>query len=217
MKRRKLEEYRRVDGLAVVGGEAPEPRNLEPWLQGNPLCVAADSGLDTARRLGLEASVVVGDMDSISDPSLLRGFREEQVRSVPPDKDETDTELALAVLREHRCRRVLVVGGGGGRMDHLLAILALFERGDHPAAWITAHDEIISVDEGIDLVDMKEARVSFFPIGPETCTMRSHGLKWPLDALTWRHGDHGVSNMVTAGHASVDVVTGRLLMVRRLA
>jgi hypothetical protein len=34
--------------------------------------------------------------------------------------------------------------------------------------------------------------------------------------LTWRHGDHGLSNVVTAERAGVEIVTGRLLMVRRL-
>ena len=216
MNRRDLSERRRVDGVAVIGGEHPDRGRLDPWLHANPLVVAADAGIETAHRLELTPSLVAGDMDSISDRSLLNTFRDEQVRRVPPEKDETDTELALAVLREHGCRRTLIVGGGGGRLDHMLAILALFERADHPSAWITAGDEIIAVDDGIELVDMKNDRVSFFPIGPETCTMRSHGLQWPLDPLTWRHGDHGLSNVVTAEHAGVEMVTGRLLMVRRL-
>ncbi len=216
MNRRGLDEYRRVDGVAVVGGEYPDRGSLGPWLHENPFIVAADSGLETALRLGLTPSVVAGDMDSISDRSLLESFREDQVRTVPPEKDETDTELALAVLKERGCHRTLIVGGGGGRLDHLLAILALFERDDHPSAWITSHDEIMAVDDGIDLVDMKGNRVSFFPIGRETCTMRSQGLKWPLDTLSWHHGDHGLSNVVTAERAAVEMVTGRLLMVRRL-
>ncbi len=69
--------------------------------------VAADSGLDLARLLGVPVDLVVGDFDS-ADPAgvaaaVAAGSRLERH---PVDKDATDLELALdAVLRLGRSPR----------------------------------------------------------------------------------------------------------------
>jgi thiamine pyrophosphokinase len=153
-------------------------------------------------------------MDSISDPALLQRYPANRVRRARPDKDETDTELALEALSEVGARRIMIVGGGGGRLDHLLAILAIFERRDHPVAWLTDRDEVVAVDDAIAVSAAEGVTVSFFPIGEEPCRMTSQGLKWPLDPLSWRHGDHGLSNEITEERATVQMRTGRLLMIR---
>jgi thiamine pyrophosphokinase len=211
------QDYRVTDGLAVIGGEAPHREALEPWLSSGPLVVAADSGLDKAHTLGLRPDYVVGDMDSISDPHLLDTVPTDRLYRAEVEKDETDTELALGLLHRHGIRRPLLVGGGGGRLDHLLAILALFDRTEAPAAWLTARDEAVVVNKHIRLRDMENTLVSFFPLGIGRCRMQSAGLKWPLDELEWYRGDHGVSNVVLAGDAEVWVTEGRLLMVRPIS
>jgi len=213
----KPDSYRRSDGIAVIGGEGPDRGALDPWLQATQLIVAADSGLEKVHALGLHADYVVGDMDSLADHRLLETFPPGRVLRFDAEKDETDTEIALGLLAERGARRPLIVGGGGGRLDHLLAILALFDRPRYPAAWLTAHEEAVVVDEHIRLVDMQDEVVSLFPVGQERCTMRSSGLQWPLDDLEWGRGDHGVSNVVVAAVAELRMTSGRLLLVRSTA
>jgi thiamine pyrophosphokinase len=207
-------EYRYVDGIAVVGGNAPTREKLVPWLGKEPVVVAADSGLDTAHTLGLDPALIVGDMDSISDRALLDRYPRDRVREAAPDKDETDTELALQALAELGARRTMIVGGGGGRLDHVLAILAIFERTPHPVAWLTDRDEVVAVEEQLSVYAADGATISFFPIGNAPCRMSSTGLKWPLDELSWRRGDHGLSNKIVEDTATVRMKRGRLLMVR---
>lgn len=221
------QSYQQADGVAVVGGEGPARLLVEQWLPDSaagfpdasaahtvPRVVAADSGLERARQLGLPVDMVVGDMDSLSDHGLLDAFPPDRIRRAAAAKDESDTELALSTLRELGVERPLILGGGGGRTDHLLAILALFERDDPPYAWITAREEIVTVSHSIRLEGLANSTVSFFPLGPERCRMRSEGLQWPLDALEWRHGDHGLSNRVIGDMAHVEMQSGRLLMIR---
>ena len=115
-------------GMLLIGGEGPERRRVESLLLECELIVAADSGLDLADRLGLKPDVVVGDMDSLSDRRKLDDFSADKVHLFPCDKDETDTEIGLRYFCERGFERVFLVGGGEGRLDHLLGILALFER-----------------------------------------------------------------------------------------
>ena len=93
--------------------------------------VAADGGARHARREGVAVDHLVGDLDSIG-PTELEHLRVggTQVHLASADKDETDFELALDLALELigsplPGAEVLVVGGSGGRLDHLLAIVAV--------------------------------------------------------------------------------------------
>lgn len=203
-------------GLLFIGGAGPDRESLGERREDVSLAVAADAGLLLALELGIEPDLVVGDMDSLADRSLLDRFLPDRVLRFPTDKDETDTEIGLRVLRERGCGEVTIAGGGGGRVDHLLAIAALFERENPPRRWVTDRADIRLVEGECDVEGWEGSTVSFFPLGPQACGMRSQGLQWPLDGLCFRRGYGGISNRVTAGKARVEVRTGKLLMIRIL-
>lgn len=205
---------RAVRGIVITGGAAPETRIVEPWLSSCDVIVAADSGLDTAHGYGVSPSIIVGDFDSLSSDSLLDRYPDADVRRHAPAKDETDTELALAAARETGSDEVILIGGGGGRLDHLIAIQALFERETYPSLWLTDRDAVRSVNDVVVERGRPGQLISFFPLGCETCTMVSLGLRWPLDELRWNRGDVGLSNEFTGTEVRVRMMTGRLLMVR---
>ena len=100
-----------VSGAIIVigGGEAPDVAVVA--LVPAPICViAADSGVDHARTLGLAPDVVVGDLDSVSADGLAwADALGADIQRHPADKDATDLELALdvaelaAVARHRPC------------------------------------------------------------------------------------------------------------------
>lgn len=205
-----------VRGLVITGGNGPPATVLREWSRGVRLIVAADSGLEHALAAGVEPDMVVGDMDSLRDQGLLQQFPVERVRSFDQDKDDTDTEIALDFLFSEGCDEVVLAGGGGGRLDHLVGILAIFDRERHPTLWLTDTDEVTAVDRHLERRGMRRRVVSFFPVGSETCRMTSTGLEWPLDELEWQHGDVGISNRVVGDVLRVDMLSGRLIMVQSL-
>ncbi|MEX2443707.1 MAG: thiamine diphosphokinase [Alkalispirochaeta sp.] len=207
-----MKEYK---GLVITGGSGPD---CEILFDSRPswLVVAADSGLDYAASRGIVPDGVVGDMDSISDPALLESFTEAKIEQYSNAKDWTDTEIAMDFLWKRSINDISILGGGGGRLDHLMAIIALFERSRFPKKWFTDREEVTLVDSEVAFSCEAGETVSFFPMGSEVVTMTTHGLRWPLDHLEWRHGDVGVSNECTGGPCRVTVQSGRLLMVRAL-
>jgi thiamine pyrophosphokinase len=112
----------------ITGGEGPAPEALREIARGADLLAAADSGLVAAEEAGLSPDWVLGDMDSLDNPARLGKYPSERVIRYPREKDFTDTELALALLKEKGCDEIWLAGGGGGRTDHLFAIFSLFER-----------------------------------------------------------------------------------------
>ena len=72
--------------------------------------------------MGLRPDVIVGDLDS-ADPEQVAETEATGTLVVrhPEDKDATDWELALRHVAAAGYERVIVLGGAGGRLDHLLA------------------------------------------------------------------------------------------------
>ena len=100
--------------------------SLRSDLPDTAIVVAADSGLHLAETLGLHVDRIVGDLDS-ADPDLVEAAvaRGAVIERHPAEKDATDLELALDAAVREGAQRVVVVGGGGGRLDHFLANVLL--------------------------------------------------------------------------------------------
>jgi thiamine pyrophosphokinase len=205
-----------MEALLVCGGEAPPRSRLEKRLPGFARVCAADSGLDTLISWGVDPDMIVGDMDSVSDPAALSRFPKARILSAPRDKDLTDTEMGLEALVGEGADRIVLAGGGGGRLDHILAIRAIFERpGARPVEWHTAREAVYLVRGGERFAIEAErgTTVSVFPLAGGAAGMASSGLKWPLEGLAWGPGDYGVSNVALEGSFSVEAGRGDLLVV----
>jgi thiamine pyrophosphokinase len=202
-----------VLGLGFIGGEGPPPELAAKLAASSDLIAAADSGLIAAEAAGLRPDWIAGDMDSLDDPRRLDAYPESRIVRSPRDKDDTDTELLLSLLWEQGCTEVWLAGGGGGRLDHLLAIQALFERDRSPDRWITAGEDGYRVAPGRTLETGREGIVSVFPLGTGPWEAESRGLKWPLTGLPWKRGFFGISNVAGAVGCSIRAVRGVFLVI----
>jgi len=188
--------------LLVIGGDAPPFSSIEGRLAEFSFICAADSGLDALRSWGLRPDLVVGDMDSVSDPAILADY--DDVRRFPRDKDDLDTEIGLRELRDRGFGKIVMAGGGGGRLDHLLALRALLERPSGPDEWICRAERVVRIDEPARFRVPAGSTVSVFPLAGGASGMHSEGLKWPLDGLSWDAGRFGVSNVAVADDIYID-------------
>jgi len=200
-------------GIVVTGGLAPPREEVREELERADILIAADSGLDTLSSYGYCPDFVVGDMDSLKDRGLLESFDDKRVLVYPEDKDYTDTELAISTLYEKGCDSVSVIGGGGGRLDHLIAIYSLMFRDSAPLSWITDKEKVFLV-KGKFCINLKvNTLVSLFPVSSEVCKMSSLGLKWSLDDLQWKPGDVGISNVAMDERVQINMKSGKLAMI----
>lgn len=198
--------------VVFIGGNGPQANLCKPFLKKKDLVIAADSGLIRCEQFGLKPDWIVGDMDSLEDLSRLSAYPNHCILRYPVDKDYTDTELALNLAWEQGCTDITLIGGGGGRTDHLLAITALFDRPQAPNRWCTETELVSLVTETIELSVPPQTLVSVFPAGNGPWQAESSGLQWPLDGLYWSRGFFGLSNRVTETPFSITTKAGKFIV-----
>lgn len=197
------------------------------WLEDGALVVAADGGARHAGPLGLDLTCWVGDGDSLDDGQLAR-LRESGVpmELVSPEKDETDTELAIRAALDRGADRIVVLGAlGGPRIDHALAnvgLLALPGLEELPVCLLhpTARISLISAPSADGspvhrrIAGPVGGIVSLMPQGDGVVGVTIHGLAYPLADEPLPAGPaRGLSNIRVEPDAAVTVRAGRLLVV----
>lgn len=204
--------------VVVAGGEPPPAAPAAPLGPG-AVVIAADRGVDHALALGLRVDLAVGDFDSVSDAGLAAvRAAGGAIRAHPRDKDATDLELALEAARELGVRRVLVLGGGGGRLDHLLAAALVLARAAYADLQVDAvfgEARLAVVRERRGLSGRAGDLVTLLPLGGTARGVRTEGLRYPLAGEDLEPGStRGVSNVLLGAGASVALRAGVVLAVQ---
>lgn len=149
--------------------------------------IAVDSGLEGVKALGLEPDMIVGDFDSVK-PEILEYYRTREhivwdVRQ--PEKDETDTELALMKAQAAGCSRIAVLGATGGRLDHMLGNIHLL----FPCLQKGIEAYILDSRNRLYLIDGERVfrrgetwgkYISFVPLTEKVAGITLTGFKYPL-------------------------------------
>lgn len=214
-----------MHALVVADGAQPDRAGLDrawpSWDRDVGLVVAADGGARHATALGLRIDRWVGDADSLGldEVEVLRAAGV-AVELALPDKDESDTELAITAAVAAGATDVTILGAlGGPRFDHALANALLLAhprlRGRRsrildPGARIT----LLSGPARTVLEGRQGDLVTLLPLGWDASGVTTYGLKFGLaDGVLEVGRTRGLSNVRTAEVARVELVSGRLLIV----
>jgi thiamine pyrophosphokinase len=204
--------------VVVTGGDPLGGQALPPF-PADALVVAADSGVDHAQALGLVVHTAVGDFDSVTPAGLQAAADAGAVIDRhPAAKDATDLELALATALALGPTRIVVLGGHGGRLDHLLAnalLLAAPALADVDVVAQMGAARVTVVRAEAVLEGRPGDLVSLLPAHGPALGVVTEGLLYPLRDEDLPAGtSRGVSNELTATSASVRLREGTLLAVQ---
>lgn len=205
--------------VVLAGGDPvllPLPRPLPHPID---LVIAADGGYHAAATLAVPVDVLVGDLDSVSADGLATARAAgTRIERHPVDKDRTDLALALDAVTADGPAEVLLIGGHGGRLDHLLANVALLAAPEYGTLRITAllGPAVVTVlRDRATLLGRPGELVSLLAMHGPAHGVTTTGLRFPLAQATLPVGSSlGVSNEFTGSHATVTVSDGVLVVVQ---
>ena len=207
--------------IVLAGGDPVDP-HVKLLLPEADDVIAADSGIPHAAALGLHVDVLVGDLDSadplIVDAAVAAGT---VVERHPADKDATDLELALDAALARGASRITVVGGAGGRIDHHFGNVAVLGSPRYADIEIDAHmgdARVVIVRAGRPPLAIGGAigsLVTLLAMGGDAFGVTTTGLQYPLRNEDLPVGTtRGLSNVVVAADATVELERGTLLVVQ---
>ena len=177
--------------------------------------IAADGGAERAALAGVEVDLLVGDLDSVAPEALASVSRVERHALA---KDASDLELSLAAALRLDPQRVLVVGSGGGRLDHLLGSLLVLASDAYARVQVDAQlgAAAVHVVRGERRLHGEPGElISLFAVHVRATGVVTEGLVYPLSGETLEPGSsRGLSNVFEAAEARVGVASGVVLAVR---
>jgi thiamine pyrophosphokinase len=206
--------------VIFANGLLPDLEAAKKLLRPDDFLLGVDGGAHFIMELGLLPSLVMGDLDSLSEDDLYElGNADVRTHQYPADKDETDLELALQYALELRPTVILIAAALGGRIDQTLANISLL------TDTLLAHTDI-RLDDGVEEVFFcrDNARVngnigdtvSLLPWNGEVNGVFTTGLKWTLSNETlFPYKTRGISNEMITETADIKIRSGLLLIIHR--
>lgn len=203
-----------MDTIIIFAAGAPVPSSVADDLPEADLVIAADGGHELALSLGQRVDLLVGDLDSVDLQALPPDLT---IERHPTEKDHSDLELALLRASEHEPSRIVVVGGGGGRLDHELAVAALIcsPRWDAEIDWLSGRARAHVVRDGIRrLHGDVGTTLTLLAFGGTATGVTTWGLQWNLsDGVLEAGSTLGLSNILASPVPEVRVDSGTVLCV----
>lgn len=178
------------------------------------LIIAADAGCLHAERVGVKPMLYLGDFDSLGHVP-----NESNVMRSKPEKDDTDTALAMEKAEEYGCERIIICGAlGGKRLAHTIANLqnaaGFAERGIS----VLLTDGITNIEVfgngKLDFSAENSGYLSVFSLSEKSFGVTLKGLKYELDNAVLKNTVAlGVSNEFLGKAATVSVSDGILAVM----
>lgn len=178
------------------------------------MVICADSGLKYALMLNLIPDIIVGDFDSYT-AELPENVR---ILSSPPEKDDTDTMLAVRTAIENGAVDLKIYGALGGRFDHAIANLQTLKYvADHGCKAVLEDSENL-----IMLQECGECRYSkikgwyfsVFAYSEQLHIRRLAGVKYPLENTVLTNSfPLGVSNEFIESEAVLEIDKGTAIVI----
>ncbi len=225
--------------IIFVNGTVADYATLDRSLQPDDYLIAADGGVHHCLAIGRTPHALIGDLDSV-DPATVEKLAEQDVfvERHPAAKNATDLELALdhaLALHNHSIpfppsyapstpttvAAIILVGAMGGRVDQMLGNVLILAQRDWPlpVMLLDGHVQAQVVRPGlpVTLTATTGDTVSALPLSDTVTGITYSGMDYPLVDHTLQLGStRGMSNKVASTPATVQIDSGRLLLVEEL-
>ena len=211
--------------LIITGGRTETNFVAEAYKEYSPdVVIVADRGVIAAKELNIIPDYVVGDFDS-GDAAVVEYFKSQfeiygkpMVRAFNPEKDETDTELAISLALTLNPKEIVLLGATGTRLDHTMANIELLYRIMKNGVKariideynvISVHDKKITLKRNTDFGEY----FSLIPFTGDVKGLNIKGAKYELENYILSSGSSlGISNEFKNNTVEISFTDGILIL-----
>lgn len=206
--------------LIVTGGSVSEDLLSRHIHSGEyQYIIGVDKGLEALRALDVSPDLAVGDFDSAD--AGIRAMYENSSNAIVlnPEKDYTDTHVAVTSAMELKPEAITLIGATGSRIDHVLGNLALLKLCLLRGVKLVIEDEHnrIYMTDGKACIRKNDAYgkyVSLIPFSDKVTDINLKGFKYDLENADFvKEETLGVSNEIREEEGHISIGDGYLIIL----
>lgn len=211
-----------MNTLIVAGGEISLTFLENYYLSKKPdIIIAVDKGLEALNKLDILPNHIVGDLDSVEE-SILESSKSNPTITIHeyiPEKDYTDTDIALKLAISLSSSHITILGALGKRMDHTLAnihILMIALEANIPCELLDSNNRIYLINKAhtVKKLNAYGKYISLIPLTSKVEGLTLTGFKYPLNNYSLTIGKSlGISNELINDSATICLKNGILIVI----
>lgn len=207
---------KQVKSVTLVLNSPWVERNMLGMFAEDSILIGVDGGLKSIVEAGLRPHWAIGDFDSIVPEVLNKLTASTKILRFPKEKDYTDMELALKLVRSLRPGIVNVLGlGGGNRFDHQLVNAVLLSKLALTGCVVKALGGPWSLRFSTASQVLSFGHGRFFSVFTmtDTAVISLRGARYSGSSLVLKAGSgYGLGNEISARTALVKVEAGGVII-----
>ncbi len=183
--------------------------------------IAVDKGLEMLDKCKIRPNYIIGDFDSLNENILQKYINDNSIKIIKlnPEKDFTDTHMAIKLAIELKSTEIIILGAIGSRIDHTISnINTLKEALDNNIICKieNSKNEIQLINKKTQIEkDDNYKYISLIPLTTKVTGITLKGFKYLLSNANLEIGQSiGVSNEQIEEKADIDLKEGILILIK---
>ena len=183
--------------------------------------IAVDNGLKILNEINVKPNHIVGDFDTVNKDILDLYLEDSSIKihKFNPIKDNTDTDIAIRLAIELKSYEIIILGGIGSRIDHILGNIQVLKYAldnNIKCEIIDENNEIqlINKTTALNKYEIDKKYVSLIPLTEKVENINLKGFKYELENGELTIGSSlGISNEIVEEQAIIEFDNGILVMI----
>ena len=202
--------------IILANGKAPK-KNVINYFRKNGFetLICADGGANSSLKLELVPDYIIGDLDSVTVKTLKLFKSKLKIIKIKRQND-TDVEKCLKFAIKSGCKKVVLMGATGNRLDHTFCNLGIILKFFHKIKIILiAEDSVLIPYSGdVELKTVPGETISIYGIDSKT-KITSSGLMYPLKNISLPFGKkESTSNVAEKEIVQLKINGGIIFVIR---
>lgn len=214
-----MKDSKKRKALIISAGALKDISSIKNYIGSDVILICADGGLKYCIEAETIPDYIIGDFDSADNHLLNKEIlNKSQIIRHSPDKDKSDTELALDLAISLKVTEAVFLACTGSRIDHMLANIHLLLKAHKKgikASIVDENNTITLITSHCDFESEIGEIISLLPMSEMVTGIKTEGLKYPLDDGIMEIGrPYGISNEAVGRKVSISIKSGILILIR---
>lgn len=202
----------------ISGGKPPSEKLLKNYIRKVDFIIAADKGCECLYKYNIIPDLLLGDFDSVNKDILENAkLQIKEILEFPPEKDYTDTEIAIMEALKRGAEKIYLFGATGSRMDHALGNIGLLltaKKNGIILEIIDDNNRIYLGQNKMTVMGKCGETISFHALSDKVANLEIKGGKYKLESYDMNLLDpRAICNEFVDAPIEISYDTGELLVI----